>query len=85
MEQIQRKSRKANRSIDERRTIIEQKIAYHEIHANQLRKSLADLDAPKQPRKSKGSYNKALAKIKDMGITAEELEKIISERKAATI
>lgn len=82
MEQVKR-SRKQNRTHDEMRVALQAKIAYHNTQSKQLAARLAALDAPKQPRKSRASYNKAFAEVKAAGITAEELMKILSERKEA--
>jgi phage shock protein A len=82
MEQA-KKSRKQNRTHDEIKDALNAKIAYHHIQINQINARLAALDTPKQPRKARASYNKALAGIKAAGITPEELEQIINERKAA--
>ncbi len=85
MEQA-KKNRSANRTHDEMRVTLNEKIAYHHLQINHLNARLADLDKPKEPRKSRASYNKAFAEIKAMGITAEELAQIISARKeAATV
>ena len=85
MEQI-KKSRKQNRTHDEMRVTLNEKIAYHNLQIVQLNKRLADLDKPREPRKTRASMNKAMAEIKAAGITAEEIMKIISARKeAATV
>jgi hypothetical protein len=83
MEQA-KKSRKANRTHDELRDVYSQKIAFHEIQANQLRKKLADLDNPKQPRKSRMGITKALAEVKAEGVTPEEIMLFLKARKEAT-
>jgi hypothetical protein len=76
-------TRKPNRTHDEIRAALTAKIAYHNAQTEQFAARLAALDAPKQPRKSKVSYNKAFAEVKAAGITPEEILKILSERKEA--
>ena len=77
-------SRKQNRTHDEMKDGINEKIAYHHLQINQLNARLAALDEPKQPRKARASYNKAFAEVKAAGITPEEILKILAERKEET-
>lgn len=82
MEQA-KKNRSANRTHDEMRVTLNEKIAYHHLQINKLNSRLADLDKPKEPRKTRLGMNKAVAEIKAAGITPEQILQFIAAQKGA--
>lgn len=75
-------TRKQNRTHEDIRDDLNQRIAKHHMQITQLEKRIAALDEPRKPRTARIGMNKAMAEIKAAGITPEELLKILAERQA---
>lgn len=83
MELIQKKNRKANRTHDEMRVTLNEKIAYHNLQIVQLNKRLSDLDKPRESRKRKPGLNSAMKEARAAGISAEQILQFVAAQKGA--